>query len=101
LPDDLADRLEVDLEHGLLEVALADVLARVDVDGDERLRVVDHDVAAGLEPHAAPERLLDVLLDAERLEDRRRLVPPPPPLPIPRRSRSAGTSVSTYPAHLS
>src|SRR5215831_68140 len=75
LADDLTDRLEVDLEHGLLEVALADVLARVDVDRDERLGVVDHDVAAGLEPHAAPQRLLDVLLDAERLEDRRGLVP--------------------------
>src|SRR5439155_10767413 len=69
LADDLAHRLEVDLEHGLVEVPLTDVLARVHVDRDERLGVVDHDVAAGLEPHPAPERLLDVLLDAERLED--------------------------------
>src|SRR5262249_57064085 len=75
LADDLTHRLEIDLQDGLLEIALADVLARVDVDRDERLGVVDHDVAAGLEPHAAPQRLLDVLLDAERLEDRRGLVP--------------------------
>ena len=37
--------------------------------------MIDHDVAAGLEPDAAPERPLDVLLDAERLEDRRGLRP--------------------------
>src|SRR5881628_2532215 len=77
LADDLADRLEVDLEHGLLEVALADVLAGVHVDRHERLGVVDDDVAAGLEPHAAPQRLLDVLLEAERLEDRGGLLPEP------------------------
>ena len=71
LADDLGGRLEVDLQHRLLEVALADVLAGVDVDRDQRLGVVDDDVAAGLEPHPAPERLVDVLLDAGRLEDRR------------------------------
>src|SRR5437667_8968541 len=75
LSDDLADRLHVDLEHGLLEVTLADVLAGVDVDGDERLRVVDDDVAAGLEPDSAAQRFFDLLLDAEGLEDGRRLLP--------------------------
>ncbi len=67
--------LEVDLEHGLLEVALAHVLPRVDVDGHQGFRVVDDDVAAGLEPHAAPQRLVDLLLDARGLEDRRGLLP--------------------------
>src|SRR3989442_8756177 len=80
LAHDLAHRLEVDLEHGLLEVALADVLAGVHVDRYERLGVIDDDVSARLEPHAAPERLLDVLLDAQRLEDRRGLFPAPHPV---------------------
>ena len=67
--------LEVDLEHGLLEVALPHVLSRVDVDGHQGFRVVDDDVAAGLEPHAPPQRLVDLLLDAGGLEDRRGLLP--------------------------
>jgi hypothetical protein len=69
LPDDLGGGLEVDLEHRLLEVPLAHVLARVHVDGHEGFRVVDDDVAAGLEPDAAAERLLDLLLDPRGLED--------------------------------
>ncbi len=72
LAHDLAGRLEVDLEHRLLEVALAHVLAGVDVDGHQGLGVVDDDVAAGLEPDPPPERLLDLLLDAGGLEDRLR-----------------------------
>ncbi len=95
LAHDLADRLEIDLEHGLLEVPLADVLARIDVDGDERLGMVDDDVAAGLEPHAPTQRLLDVLLDAERLEDRASA----PPTGAPARA-SAGTSAAHVPSAL-
>src|SRR5581483_8238915 len=70
LAHDLPDRLEVDLEDRLLEVALADVLAGVHVDGDQRLGLVDDEVPAGPQPHPAPERLLDLLLDPPRLEDR-------------------------------
>src|SRR5581483_1816846 len=70
LAHDLPDRLEVDLEDRLLEVALADVLAGVHVDGDQRLGLVDDEVPAGPQPHPAPERLLDLLLDPARLEDR-------------------------------
>src|SRR5436309_10666539 len=87
LADDLADRLEVDLEHGLLEVAFADVLARVHVDRDQRFGVVDDDVPAGLEPDAAPERPLDVLLDPERLENRGGLLPEPHAIPQRRHER--------------
>ena len=71
----LGGRLQVDLEHRLLEVALAHVLAGIDVDGHEGLGVVDDDVAAGLEPDPSPQRLLDLALDAGGLEDRRVLVP--------------------------
>src|SRR5262249_19600675 len=68
LPHDLVDRLEVDLQERLLEIALADVLAGVDVDGDERLRLVDDEVATGPEPDLPAEGLLELLLDAARLE---------------------------------
>src|SRR5262245_39066955 len=80
LPDDLDARFQVDLEYGLLEVPLTDVLAGVHVDRHERLGVVDDDVPAGLEPDPAAERALDVLLDAERLENRSGLRPVPHPV---------------------
>src|SRR6266508_4686529 len=75
LADDLGHRFQVDLEHGLLEVPLTHVLAGVDVDGHQGLGVVDDDVAARLEPDAAPQGLLDLLLDPGGLEDGHVLVP--------------------------
>src|SRR6266508_563481 len=59
LADDLGHLFQVDLEHGLLEVPLTHVLAGVDVDGHQGLGVVDDDVAARLEPDAAPLRHVD------------------------------------------
>ena len=50
------------------------VAAGVHVDRDERLGFIDHDVAAALQPDLAMERVVDLLLNAERLEDRRRAV---------------------------
>src|SRR5713226_4055021 len=75
LPHDLLHRLEVGLHDGILEPrrAPADVLAGIDVDGHQRLGVVDDDVPAGLQPHLRPQRLVEFLLDAELLEDRRLL----------------------------
>src|SRR5687768_2046487 len=72
LPHDLLDRLEVRLEDRVLETAralLADIAAGVDVDGDERLGLVDDDRAAGLQPHLAAQCLVDLRLDAVLLED--------------------------------
>ncbi len=66
-------RFEVRLDDGVFEArrAAAHVLAGVDVDGDERFGVVDDDVPAGLEPHFRAQRFVEVLLNAELLEDRR------------------------------
>ena len=61
------------LQDGVLEPLLPDVLARVDVDGHERLGLVDDDVAARLEPDLRLEGVLDLLLDAELLEEGARL----------------------------
>jgi hypothetical protein len=72
LPHDLAHRLEVGLEDRLLEVPTlaAGEAAGVHVDRGQRLGLVDHQVAARLEPHLAPEPLLDVALDPVGVEDR-------------------------------
>src|SRR5262245_28167446 len=76
LPDDLLHRFEVRLEDGVLEASrrlLADVAPGVDVDGDQRLGLVDHDRSARLQPHLALERLVDLGLNAVLVEDRKRL----------------------------
>ena len=48
---------------------LADELARIDVDGHQRFGLVDDDMAAGLQPDFGPQRLFDLLGDAELVED--------------------------------
>src|SRR5262249_20462946 len=76
LADDLLRRLEVRLDDRVLEPSarfLADVAAGIDIDCDERFRLVDHNRAARLEPHLALERVVDLLLDAVLVEDRIRL----------------------------
>src|SRR5512141_1567824 len=73
LPDDLLDRFEVRLHDRVLEALLADELARVHVDRDERFGLVDDDVAAGLQPDLRLVRVLDLGLDAVLLEERRGL----------------------------
>src|SRR5262249_46017694 len=70
LTRDLARRLEVVAEDRLFLVLLAGEAAGVDVDRHQRLGMVDADVAALLEPHLALEGLLDLRLDAVRVEDR-------------------------------
>src|SRR4029450_11962429 len=67
----LLRRLQVGLEDGLLLGLLADVASGVDVDGGERLGLLDHEVAARLEPHAAIERPGDLGLGTVLLEERR------------------------------
>ena len=72
LVGDLLDRFEVGLEHRLLEIlaALADEAAGVDVDGGERLGLIDDQVAAARQRHLAAERARDLVLDAVGVEDR-------------------------------
>jgi hypothetical protein len=52
LAGDLVGRLQVGVERGLLDVAALGGARRVDVDGDQRLGVVDDDGAAGGQAHA-------------------------------------------------
>ena len=72
---DLLGGLEVVAEHGLFEVRRADVLAGVDVDHGQRLGVLDDQRAAARQPHLAVERLVQLLVDVEALEQRQTLLP--------------------------
>ena len=45
------------------------VAAGVHIDGDERFRFIDHDIAAARQPHLAVEGIIDLLLHAVALED--------------------------------
>src|ERR1043165_2490327 len=70
LADDLLRRIDVRAEDGLFEVLLPDVLPGIDVDRHQRLGLVDDDVAARLQPYLRAQRLGDLRLDAELVEDR-------------------------------
>src|SRR5690606_32210046 len=63
LSRDLIRRLEVGLEGGLLNMALARCLPRVDVDCDERLRGIENDRAAGAKLHGVGMHCFELLLD--------------------------------------
>src|SRR5581483_8556346 len=78
LAHDLLDGVHVGFDDGVFQaLRLADVLAGVDVNGDQRLRLIDDDIAARLEPDLRLQRLVDLLLDAELFEQRRFLAVEP------------------------
>src|SRR5690554_2352942 len=63
-------RLQVGLEDGLFQVAMADEGTGVDVDGGHRLGLVDDQIAPRLEHHLALQGLVDLVLDAVEVEHR-------------------------------
>ena len=74
LADNLRDGVEVRLDDGVLEPRrLADILAGIDVDGDQGFSLVNNDGATALEPDLGAQRLRYLVLDAEMLEERRLL----------------------------
>ena len=70
---DLLGCLEVVLQNRLLEIRMADKPARVDIDHHERLGAVDDDMTAGWKPDFAIERLAELILHMEPLEQRKRV----------------------------
>ena len=85
MPRNFIGRFQVRLQDRFLDVAPALVAARVHVHGHQRLRLVDHDVTAAPQPDLAMEGVVDLFLDAESLEDRRRAVVEPNPVARPAR----------------
>src|SRR5437762_570519 len=70
LAGDFVGRLQVRAQRGLLDVAAARGAGRVDVDGNQRLGVVDDDRAAGGQGDLARIGVLDLVLDLEAREQR-------------------------------
>ena len=62
--------LQVGLEDGLVKVACTDKAARVNVDGRQRLGLVDHHIAAGFQVDAPAQCAGDFLVDREQVENR-------------------------------
>ena len=73
LARDFLGRFQIGLERRLLDRVLAGRAAGIDVDGDQRLGLVDDDVAAGLQRHLRLQHAVELRLDAVAREDRRRV----------------------------
>ena len=73
LPGDFLGGLEVGLERGVLDVVLAGRAAGIDVDRDQRLGLVDDQVAARAQRHLRREHRVELRLDAGAGEQRLRL----------------------------
>ena len=69
LAGDFLDGLQIHLADRILLAALALVVPRVDVHRNERLRLVDDEIAAGLERDLTGERVLQLAFDAIVVED--------------------------------
>ena len=69
---DLVNCFEVRARDRVFETATAatNKLAGVDVDRDQRLGLIDHEIAAGLQPHARLDRLIDLNLHSVSFEYR-------------------------------
>ena len=70
LARDFLRRFDVGLERGVLDVMLSGRASGVDVDRDQGLGLVDHDVAAGAQLHGRREHRVELALDAVAREDR-------------------------------
>ena len=72
LAHDLLDGVDVRLHDGVFEASgFANVLSGVDVDRDQRLGLIDDDVATALQPDFRFERFVDFLVEAELIIKRR------------------------------
>ena len=70
LAGDFLGRFQIGLERGVLDRMLAGGAAGVDVDRDQRLGLVDDDVAAGLQRHLRLQHAVELRLDAVAREER-------------------------------
>jgi len=70
LPHDFFGRFQINLQGRLLSVVLLAVLAAVDINGHQRLSLLNHQRAAALKRHIRRLNLLNLLLNPEPAEQR-------------------------------
>src|SRR6185369_16540861 len=72
LPDNFFNGIHVGLEDRVFQTGrLPDILAGVDIDRNQRLGLVDHDIATALQPDFRLQRFVDLGIKAELLKQRR------------------------------
>src|SRR5439155_1072806 len=74
LTRDFICRLQVRLQNCFLDIAPTFVAARIHINGDERFGLIDHNIAAALQPDLPMKSVIDLLLHAISFENRRRTV---------------------------
>ena len=62
--------LDVGVEDGVVQVAMADERAGVDIDGGHRFGLIDDQIAAGLQFNLTLQGTLDLVFDIIEIEDR-------------------------------
>ena len=70
LPRDLLGGLEIGLQRRVFDMMLARGAAGIDVDGDQRLGLIEHDIAAGAQLHDRREHGIELALDAVTGQER-------------------------------
>ncbi len=73
LASDLVGRLQIGAQRRVLDIMLAGGAARVDVDGDQRLGLIDDEIAARLQRHLIGEHRVELRFGAGVGEDRLRI----------------------------
>ena len=73
LAGDLVGRFQIGLERGVLDMMLARGAAGVHVDRDQRLGLIEHDVAARAQLHDRREHGVELIFDAVARQQRLRL----------------------------
>ena len=96
----LVGGLDVGAQRRLLDAALAGGAAGVDVDGDQRLGLVDHQVAAGAQLHGRLQHGVEMVLDLVVREQLLRRVAPEVHLVGVRRHQRAHELARALPAGL-
>ncbi len=71
LARELIGGFEIGIERGLFDVGALGGARRVDVDGDQRLGMVEYQCAAGFQAHVARKRGFDLVFDLKAREQRR------------------------------
>src|SRR5437899_9614988 len=71
LPHDLFDGINVGFHNGVFQPRrLANELARINVDGNQRFRLIDDDIAAALQPYFRLESFINLFGQPELLKQR-------------------------------